>query len=1457
MRGTFLALGLLLLITCFANSTHISGFLVDHPDPLIRRIENLFSKGKSSRAIEEIERILENKNLYSKKTVAYAYLRLGLIFKQKFDYDNALFYYRKALEYAPDSDIGEDAKTAIATIYFLEGNFEKAEAILREIYKSTKSVEQLKHVNFWLKNLRRVKAYSKAFGPLYASCGKFVLLAAVDRLGLPITWNDVMFITNSEKGLSLADIKRFLESKGVPSKIVKADLKELLRDKNPKIILTKDGHYLLLLGKDKDLLAFIDPAKGRSIELEHFEIFKDRFSGYAIVFTESVKGNYKEVDIKYAEELFGARCPCCPPSDFGDREDNPNVTYDASPPGNDCNIQMGYPLIKVNMVNLDLIITDTDFRYKHYGIEVKFKRTYDADSPHKSIFGLGWSWYYGSRLVFPPNSSRIDLYTPTGRIVSFYYDSFTGEYVSGEADIYDRLVKEGNRYILYRKFDSLKWIYDEEGKLVEVRDKNGNAIFIEYSDNSEPFKPSRIIDSSGREVTFEYDSLGYVTKINFFNGTSASFSYEVRDINGEKVVLLKRSVDVYGTVIEYEYDERGYLVGMTTPSGKYTFGYNSGHEGIYISTITFPNGAVKEYILDASNHTRTFVKYPDGVTLEFRSLQPGWTYEISNDKGLIVRYAFINGLKAYIYDQYGNRISIEYDPKGNISKIIYPDGSYELISFNEFDLPTYYRDRNGNVTEIFYDERGNISKIVYPDGRWLEFTSDKRGLITSLRTNTGKEILVQYDKYGYPSLVKLPSGKEWKLSYNITGDLLKITDPEGNTYTYKYDQLRRITRITDPEGNTYTYLYNHLFLEEVKDPQSKITRYFYDALDNLIKVCREGECYEYRRNEAGRVVGLVDFLGNLWTILRDEAGFYNGIKDPLGNVIEEYYDNKGNIIYRKLPTGDQINFFYDSNGRVIKIDYGDGYYESFSYDPNGNIITAQNNNTLITYTYDQMNRPTSIQDSSLGISVNMIYNEDGFLGEILYPEGTSVMYKYDEDGNISKIIIDGLSKIDYEYNKKGLLSLKRFGDSEISYTYDKRGLPLRIKLKTLKDEIKIDINRDKLGRVVDYTLSTTLNMESSLEPFFFTKAQYDKASQILSLESQGKKHTFKHDKMGNLVEWKRGDITISYEYGNDMKLRRVKQGGKEVQILYSPLGYRWKKITGGRVYEYFYGPYGNLLYERIKEGDKIKEERMYIYIPRRLDRPEAMVVVKGGERKVYYYFHNHQGSVIALVDWEGNIVNVYDYWADGNLRYISEEIEQPFLYTGAYYDGETNLYYLRARYYSPELRRFIQRDPILFEGGINLYSYTGCDFVNWGDWEGLFLKGGGIGFDLSGHFSFVGVRISTYFIYKNGRLYIVTTICGRFGFGMKLSLGMGLYGEGGGSGGIPDPLCEEGCEIQYSWSISGEIPGIRWGFGIGPGLDGTGLSVNPPKPAFEVGFHGINVAYERCITLICPVKTFF
>jgi RHS repeat-associated protein len=56
---------------------------------------------------------------------------------------------------------------------------------------------------------------------------------------------------------------------------------------------------------------------------------------------------------------------------------------------------------------------------------------------------------------------------------------------------------------------------------------------------------------------------------------------------------------------------------------------------------------------------------------------------------------------------------------------------------------------------------------------------------------------------------------------------------------------------------------------------------------------------------------------------------------------------------------------------------------------------------------------------------------------------------------------------------------------------------------------------------------------------------------------------------------------------------------------------------------------------------------------------------------------------------------------------------------GAQYDQETGLYYMRARYYDPELGRFLSEDPIGIAGGLNLYAYAGNDPVNASDPAGL------------------------------------------------------------------------------------------------------------------------------------------
>ena len=61
----------------------------------------------------------------------------------------------------------------------------------------------------------------------------------------------------------------------------------------------------------------------------------------------------------------------------------------------------------------------------------------------------------------------------------------------------------------------------------------------------------------------------------------------------------------------------------------------------------------------------------------------------------------------------------------------------------------------------------------------------------------------------------------------------------------------------------------------------------------------------------------------------------------------------------------------------------------------------------------------------------------------------------------------------------------------------------------------------------------------------------------------------------------------------------------------------------------------------------------------------------------------------------------------------------PYFFTGRRLDNETGLYYYRARYYNPNIGRFMQTDPIGYADGINWYAYCGNNPVMFFDPMGL------------------------------------------------------------------------------------------------------------------------------------------
>jgi RHS repeat-associated protein len=102
--------------------------------------------------------------------------------------------------------------------------------------------------------------------------------------------------------------------------------------------------------------------------------------------------------------------------------------------------------------------------------------------------------------------------------------------------------------------------------------------------------------------------------------------------------------------------------------------------------------------------------------------------------------------------------------------------------------------------------------------------------------------------------------------------------------------------------------------------------------------------------------------------------------------------------------------------------------------------------------------------------------------------------------------------------------------------------------------------------------------------------------------------------------------------------------------------------------------------------------------------------VDGATLTAVYYHHDVMGSTVAVTqggDSGASEAYTYsDFGAPGAGTWAT------YRYAGYRYDSETGLYYVNARYYNPNLGRFLQTDPIGLQGGTNLYAYVGNDPIN-------------------------------------------------------------------------------------------------------------------------------------------------
>jgi RHS repeat-associated protein len=523
-----------------------------------------------------------------------------------------------------------------------------------------------------------------------------------------------------------------------------------------------------------------------------------------------------------------------------------------------------------------------------------------------------------------------------------------------------------------------------------------------------------------------------------------------------------------------------------------------------------------------------------------------------------------------------------------------------------------------------------------------------------------------------------------------------MTDALGHTSMTAYDADGNVTMITDPLGHTTTNSYdadNRLIRETYPDSPSDTRTYQYDAVGNLFsKTDQLGQTTAYTYN---------DF-------------YYLMERDYSVGPNDQFTYDLGGRMTSATRNGWKDDYTYDGANRVVAADQN-GKTVTYAYDiPHGMRTVTYPGGTNITESYDPRSRLSEINDGTVPPLTQYTYDLDDNVLSRANRNDTSTFYTYDANEWITDLIHTNtttaslIAGFAYDYDHEGNRTFQSNqalpSDSE-TYAYDFLYRLTDYDAGVLSGSVIPSPSTNET-----YTLDAVGNWTSYTSNSLTENRTYNAVNELLKINGD----SLTYDANGNLID----DGQYGYAYDVENRLIYVtNDSGHAVvgQYLYDAVGRRISVMADAS------GPPATTT--MFYDGARIIEEQsggtttaVYTY-GTFID--EVTTMARGGQ--IYYYHPNALFNIEALTDSSGSAVERYSYDAygwpavlDGSYNPVApnswgtphSKVGNPWLFTSRQLDEESGLYYYRGRHYSATKGRFLQRDPIDYRGGFNLYEYV-------------------------------------------------------------------------------------------------------------------------------------------------------